>query len=363
MDPHRGCDGVNRRQIASAAAAAWLLTVGWCHAARAQADHDRGVQGVTVPLLQQATRADAWRVAETVFVQPAIEADEIDRRIIGNVRPESETFCVRIANMGKDAAAAHVAWDAGRYTGFRPGAGEAGAPYQRGPQQAQEGTVVQLRGTEIGIWIDSDHPRPEKGALLPVCPAYWWWDIQAAPRPFQQPDRELAFSFDLKVPTAERQGEAEVYICAYFLLRDQRSGQQLWLGATVFDLRSVDRFPDTVHIDNWEAGTGLPILFTALNGRSAWLHPGPASASFTEQPFAEYRRFEFRVGPADLQAAVRAMKGRQPRYADVSEDPRDYQLTHFNVNPEVYAPRGSRGRLGLALRDIRVLLLAPLTPP
>ena len=43
----------------------------------------------------------------------------------------------------------------------------------------------------------------------------------------------------------------------------------------------------------------------------------------------------------------------------VSEDPSDYQLTHFNVNPEVYAPSGSRGRLGLALRDIRVVLLAP----
>ena len=39
-------------------------------------------------------------------------------------------------------------------------------------------------------------------------------------------------------------------------------------------------------------------------------------------------------------------------------DPRDFELVHFNVNPEVYAPEGSRGRLGLALRDMRVVLLA-----
>jgi len=31
---------------------------------------------------------------------------------------------------------------------------------------------------------------------------------------------------------------------------------------------------------------------------------------------------------------------------------------HFNINPEVYAPQGSRGHLGLSLRDIRVELLA-----
>jgi len=37
-----------------------------------------------------------------------------------------------------------------------------------------------------------------------------------------------------------------------------------------------------------------------------------------------------------------------------SEDPRDYQLVHFNLNPEVFAPKGSCGRLGLALRGIRL---------
>ena len=114
-----------------------------------------------------------------------------------------------------------------------------------------------------------------------------------------------------------------------------------------------------MHVDDWEAGTGLPILFTALNERSAWLHPGPDSAHFTARPYAEYRRFEFRVTSAELSAAIRAMKSRWPKFAEVSEEAGNYRLVHFNINPEVHAPIGSRGRLGLAVRDVRVVLIAP----
>lgn len=75
--------------------------------------------------------------------------------------------------------------------------------------------------------------------------------------------------------------------------------------------------------------------------------------------FDDYRGFDFRVGPTELRAAIAGMKKRLPQMANASDDPPDYRLIHFNVNPEVYASEGSRGRLGLALHDIRVLLLAP----
>jgi hypothetical protein len=277
--------------------------------------------------------------------------------VIGEVRTSSERFYVRMANMGDGPSAAALSWDVGRYTGFRPAPAESLALYQRGSRQATEGTAVQVRGREIGIWIDSDHPRPQRGALLPICPACWWWQMSRAPWPFREADRELSFSFDLKVPTAQRQGKAEVYICAYFQFLDRRSKRQFWFGASLFDLRGADRFLDLVHVDNWEAGTGLPILFSALNQRSKWLHPGPGSAEFTDHPFNDYRRFDFRVRPAELGAAIVAMRKRLPGMASVSDDPRDYQFLHVNVNPEVYAPEESRGRLGLALRDIRIVLL------
>jgi hypothetical protein len=52
------------------------------------------------------------------------------------------------------------------------------------------------------------------------------------------------------------------------------------------------------------------------------------------------------------------MKKANPKLATASEDPSDYQLIHFNINPEIFAPQGTRGQLGLTLRDIRVELVA-----
>jgi len=80
---------------------------------------------------------------------------------------------------------------------------------------------------------------------------------------------------------------------------------------------------------------------------------------FTDKPFTDYRAFSVRVAALELRAALQAMKKAMPKLAPTSENPRDYQLIHFNINPEVYAPQGSRGRLGLALRDVRVELHAP----
>jgi hypothetical protein len=54
-----------------------------------------------------------------------------------------------------------------------------------------------------------------------------------------------------------------------------------------------------------------------------------------------------------------AIRKAMPKLADASEDPRDYQLVHFNINPKVFAPTGSRGRLGLSIRDVRVELVMP----
>jgi hypothetical protein len=298
----------------------------------------------------------------SLFRQPEISLQEVDSCVIGAVEPQSERFLVRLGNYGPTAPLALQAWDAGRFTRLQVPVG-----CQRGLSSEPDTTAVQVHGRQIGIWIDSDHPRPALGALLPITPAYWWQELSRAPLPFNDPNsepdrtpsRELAIAFDLKVPTASRAGAAEVYVTTNFLFRDIRSKQAIWLAATLFDPRGEARFPDTVHMDSWEAGTQLPILFSALNTRSRWLHPGPRSSLFTDQSFADYRSFEVRVSAAELQAALGALRKARPSLAAVSADPRDYQLTHFNINPEVFAPPGSRGKLGMAIRDVRVDLLTP----
>lgn len=305
-----------------------------------------------------AAEKDHGHIVETIFRQPEIGPKEVGQCIIGDVGPVNERFHVRIANVGADAAADVLSWDVGRYTGLAAVAGQSSASYTRGPRQAVEGTAVQVRGREVGIYIDSDHPRPRAGALLPVTPGVWWLDESRSPRPFPEANRELSFTFDMKVPTTQREGKAEVYVCAYYLFADRRSNRSFWLGPSLFDPRGARYFPDIVHVDNWEAGTGLPILFTALNKHSAWLHPAPGSAEFADRAFNDYRHFDFRVGVKEFQTALAAMKKRFPKLSGMSDDPRDYRIPLICVNPEVYAPAGSRGRLGLALRDIRIEVLA-----
>jgi hypothetical protein len=304
--------------------------------------------------LQAAGEDVADQPLAVYFAQPPTEVADVGRRIIGSIEGPSESFAVRIGNLGETAAAARVSWPVSRETGFDPVPGGDPSPYQRGPGSVEGGTAVQVRGREIGIWIDSDLPRPVAGALIPVCPAYWWWDLKRAPWPFAEPGHELAFRFDLKVPIARRENGADVYVCAYFLFRDVRSGRSVWYGASVFDLRGP--LKELVHLDNWEAGTGLPILLAALRPGTGWLHPGPGSAEAQSAPFSGYRRFEFRVRGDELLAGLAALRQRFPETAAFSTDPADYQLVHLNLNPEVYAPAGSRGRIGLAIRDLRVAL-------
>ena len=76
------------------------------------------------PAAQHARASDDWQVVRTIFEQPAVEADEVDTQVIGEVRPDGEKFLVRLANVGDDADAAALTWDVGRYTGFRPSPSE-----------------------------------------------------------------------------------------------------------------------------------------------------------------------------------------------------------------------------------------------
>ena len=293
------------------------------------------------------------RDSESIFHQSAIsDTKAATACVIGEVHPNSETFYVRLGNYGKTTPIVPQTWDASGFTGLKVPAG-----FQFGADAVKNSTAVQVHGQEVGICIDSDHPRPALGSLLPITPAFWWWDFAKAPAPFAKEGAEPAMSFNMKVPTASREGEAQPYITANFLFLDTRSQKQFWLAATLFDMRPESQFPDTVHFDGWEGGTQIPILFSALNKKSRWMHPGPESAFFTSQPFSEYRRFDIRVTAAELKTAIAAMRARFPTTATVSDNAADFRLIHFNLNPEVFAPKGSRGRLGLALRDVRVELL------
>jgi hypothetical protein len=290
------------------------------------------------------------RDGEVLFQQPAIiDTKAAAACVIGEVHPQSEHFYVRLGNYGKATPIVPQAWDASGFTGLKVPPG-----FQFGILPDANTTAVQVHGREIGIWIDSERPRPALGALLPITPAHWWWDQAKAPRPFAEDGSTLRMTFDMQVPTASRESDAQPYITTNFLFLDSRSKKQFWLAANLFDLRPESQFPDTVHFDGWEGGTQIPILYSALNHKSQWMHPGKDSALFTSQPFTGYRRYEVRVTATELKNAIHAMQAKFPATAAISTTASDYLLAHFNLNPEIHAPPGTRGTLGLSLRDIRV---------
>jgi len=121
-------------------------------------------------------------MAESLFRQPEVTDTKAAAAIvIGEVHPQSERFYVRLGNYGKTTPLVLPTWDAGRFTGLHVPAG-----FQHGLSPAPNATAVQVHGSEVGIWIDSDHPRPALGSLLPITPAYWWWDLSRAPMPFNR---------------------------------------------------------------------------------------------------------------------------------------------------------------------------------
>jgi hypothetical protein len=187
-----------------------------------------------------ANNASIFRHPEITDIKTAVAC------VIGEVHPSSERFYVRLGNYGKTTPIVSQAWDGGTFTGLK-----VPASFQFGPMAAENSAAVQVYGREIGIWIDSDHPRPALGSLLPITPAYWWWDFAKAPMPFSKEGVELAMSFDMKVPSASREGEAQPYITANILFLDTRSQKQFWLAANLFDMRPESQFPDTVHFDGW----------------------------------------------------------------------------------------------------------------
>lgn len=108
------------------------------------------------------------RHVTTIFRQPEVtDTKSVEACVIAEVHPQSERFYVRLGNFGKGVPLVPQVRDVRVWTGLHVPAG-----YQLCPQGAGDGTTVQVTGREIGIWIDSDHPRPAMGSLLPVAPAY-----------------------------------------------------------------------------------------------------------------------------------------------------------------------------------------------
>lgn len=136
--------------------------------------------------------------------------------------------------------------------------------------------------------------------------------------------------YQLRVPRADHGPASVAQVVAYFNLHDRASRTNLWLGQIAFDTR-CGKGGDV----GWDAGTNTP-YYNVL------------AANFSCTPFTGWRSMSFDVGPAQITAAVAALKARYPALK-LSADPGDYALTHANINPEIAVRPGESARIDVGI--------------
>ncbi|MDD5302235.1 MAG: hypothetical protein PHS14_03925 [Elusimicrobia bacterium] len=88
---------------------------------------------------------------------------------------------------------------------------------------------------------------------------------------------------------------------------------------------------------------------------------GPGSSISQSSPWRGYRRFEYRVNADQVKAMARDLN--LAHGASFSTDPKDYQLVHFNLNPEIHFPEGAKGYLRTSFRKISISVIIPPKAP
>ena len=225
---------------------------------------------------------------------------------------------------------AKIDWDAGAYTGI-----QVPSQYQRAANGTTGSTAFQGYLNTVGLWFNTASDF-FLGDLIPMTMCY---DFPAADvtKPFATPNRELSYSFEMKIPTAERKGHAEVYACAYFMFQHETTGNTFWFGTSMFDLRG--RFPESVIVDDWAGGTKLAIAGTAMADGMEFSHRGPDSSLFQSAAWNDWKYFDFRVSEDEFQNVIDAAAAEHAAFAGTRAE--EYRLVHINMNPEAYTPKHS----------------------
>lgn len=259
-----------------------------------------------------------------------------------------------------------ISWDVGLYTGFTPpGVAES---HQRGVSNITVGsTAVQAGGNTVGFLIDSASlvaPGTGSGTLFPIV-AQENFPASRQFRPFSEPGKMLVYAMQAQIPYAKGEGScglsgsACAYATLYFDIQDVTSGLNFWYGATLFDTRGTPNglgfLGETINYDGntQQAIIGAVVNLSAAEG-ALFTTALPTSKGFQSQTWVGYKAFQFAMTADNLRNAIQAVKATFPQqYGNLSGDPGNYRVFHFNFNPEV-AYFGGHAAIGVAFNNIRI---------
>lgn len=240
------------------------------------------------------------------------------------------------------------------YTGFSPPAPTAAYQVSVAPNQ-QGATAIQAQGGEVGININSASIAANLSSRFDLGTVVLGVNLARPAQPFAV-GKKAKYSFVLSIPRAEQANAGVAQVVAYYSLRDRVHNQSFWFGMVLFDTRgwyfqSGRGFEEVL----WDQGTNQPIVHATAGHSSNLLDRDYPTSAFVGTPFSERRAFAFVIGAAQVGAALSMMKTRYPELAGrFSDDPKNYEIRHINLNPETHTPPGSFAQIGLSVIDWRL---------
>jgi hypothetical protein len=308
--------------------------------------------------LQLTARAGPGTAPQEYFAQTPVTNIDTVALIGPRAVSPGVLHLIQWAKSTNDSADIAVSWNVGALTGFSP----LGAPdkTQLGVANVVGASAMQAEGNQIGFLIDSASLGHAANAHLAMVAHY---DFVTPFKPFSA-GKLLVYSLDAQIPSAlgsgrcGTPGSACAYATMYFDLKDSSSGLRFWYGAEIFDSRGtpngVGHLGETLMFDGatHQAIVGGVINLSADEG-ARFTTALPSSDGFQAKPWKGYKPFVFAISPVNLQNAIASVRARFAQYAALSGDPADYEVVHFNFNPEV-AFFGGEGRIGVACENIHV---------
>ena len=295
---------------------------------------------------------------QALFEQPDLH--HIDEHLLVSPRPSLVTpDRIHLIMWGlRDAVHMGPAlWRMEDYTGLAVPEKEKSSLQRSVSPDSKPASGIQAKNRTVGIVIDSQSIDTHRmDAITPTVIHYDWGNTSII-RPFSDDDTGLVFSLYAQIPHTATEGGGVAQTAIYFSFLDTISGIQFWYGALLYDSRGEESYGERIGIDNCKICTGLPIVQTlpGEDGRYGSAHDGSQRAAV--DTWRGFRKFSLYITPANFRAAIQDLAAKHASMGDLSPRPEDYELLHFNVNPEVFAPPGARASVGLSVTGIEIGLL------
>ena len=314
--------------------------------------------------------------AQVLSSQPNIT--NIDNHLYVNPQGPSPDGVFALGYNVNVSSVSPVYYNMGDFTKFTPN-------NKPGSQRSHDntwygGTGFQAEGNTVGIIINSGSLAGTISSNIQSTnyPLVAMYNFGIKARPFQNSNKMLTYSVEVQVPQSDAVGCAVVngvndcttnYASMVFLLRDTSTNRHLWYAASFFDHRGNSMKKEFLHFDAWASeGTSgalnIPIVSGIVSKPGQIYHtyttPLDSSQNFTGTPWNGFRRMKYGISRANFQYAINKLKNSCTNCVQnlYSGDPSDYELVHYNFNPEVHFVNtpGSHGMMALSFRNLTVSL-------